>query len=335
MNTMNTAKSSCCCSESTHKTEFNPKEDRRTRRRLRWGIGRKSAAVTPGLYSIGSPDESSPVFVSANYTMSFNYLKSSLQGFDSWILVLDTKGINVWCAAGKGTFGTEELISRIGTVKLEESVSHKQLILPQLGAPGIQAHEVTRQTGFKIIWGPVRAQDIPEFLENGRKSSEQMRTVTFSFRERAVLTPLELVQSWKLLAGVIPYAVLFHLLWNRGVTPMLGYETALYLGSILVGGVGTPLLLPWIPGRSLALKGWFLGIVYTLAAGFLYFKEPLVLITYLLLLPPISSFLSLNFTGATTYTSLSGVKKEMKYALPLVIISAAAGTALSIVQIFL
>ena len=65
--------------------------------------------VDPGLYSLGNPDSSSPVFVSANYRLSFNALRGSLKNSNCWILVLDTKGINVWCAAGKGTFGTEEL----------------------------------------------------------------------------------------------------------------------------------------------------------------------------------------------------------------------------------
>jgi len=36
-----------------------------------------------------------------------------MPGRNLWILILDTKGVNVWCAAGKGTFGTEELVFRI------------------------------------------------------------------------------------------------------------------------------------------------------------------------------------------------------------------------------
>jgi hypothetical protein len=39
----------------------------------------------------------------------------------------DTKGINVWCAAWKGTFGTEELIRRIETSGLAAVVSHRTL----------------------------------------------------------------------------------------------------------------------------------------------------------------------------------------------------------------
>ncbi len=81
--------------------------------KARWGIGRMDFKVEPGLFAIGAPDASSPVFVSANYKMSFDVLRESLDGRSGWILVLDTKGINVWCAAGKGTFGTAELVGRI------------------------------------------------------------------------------------------------------------------------------------------------------------------------------------------------------------------------------
>lgn len=85
--------------------------------------------------------------------MSFDILRKEMHGLDGWVLVLDIKGINVWCAAGKGTFGTQELINRIAIVQLEKVVSHKTVILPQLGAPGISAHEVAKLSGFKVLYG--------------------------------------------------------------------------------------------------------------------------------------------------------------------------------------
>ena len=63
--------------------------------KARWGIGRMTFKVEPGLYSLGKPDSDSPVLVSANYKMSFDSLRKELKGTDAWILVLDTKGINV------------------------------------------------------------------------------------------------------------------------------------------------------------------------------------------------------------------------------------------------
>jgi acetyl-CoA decarbonylase/synthase complex subunit gamma len=40
-------------------------------------------------------------------------------------------------------------------------------------------------------------------------------------------------------------------------------------------------------------------------------------LAWILLIPALSAYLAMNFTGASTYTSLSGVRKEMRWALPL------------------
>ena len=98
--------------------------------KARWSIHRMNYKVDPGLYALGRPDDKAPVVVTANYKMTFDRLREALPGRDFWILVLDTKGINVWCAAGKGTFGTEELIDRIASSGLARVVSHRELILP-------------------------------------------------------------------------------------------------------------------------------------------------------------------------------------------------------------
>jgi hypothetical protein len=110
----------------------------------RIGVNHMGHRVTPGLYSIGRPGPESPVFVTANYTLSFDSLRSALKGIDGYILVLDTQGVNVWCAAGEGTFGTDELVNRIAATKLENVVEHRKLTLPQLGASGVNAFEVEK-----------------------------------------------------------------------------------------------------------------------------------------------------------------------------------------------
>ena len=90
--------------------------------------------VEPGLYAVGQPDPQSPVLVSANYKLSFDRLRCRLAGLSVWILVIDTNGINVWCAAGKGTFGADEIVRCVESSRLSEVVAHRTLIVPQLGA---------------------------------------------------------------------------------------------------------------------------------------------------------------------------------------------------------
>jgi CO dehydrogenase/acetyl-CoA synthase gamma subunit (corrinoid Fe-S protein) len=116
--------------------------------KVRWGFGRSGFRVAPGLYAVGKPGPGAPVLVTANYKLTFDRLRRELAAVDAWILVLDTRGINVWCAAGKGTFGTRELLDRIAAVRLDEVVFRPRLILPQLGAPGVSAPEVKKATGW-------------------------------------------------------------------------------------------------------------------------------------------------------------------------------------------
>ena len=130
---------------------------------VRMDINRSDYKVPPGLYGIGRPDENSPVFATANYKLTFDIVRENLTGLDAWTIVLDTKGINVWCAAGKGTFGTIELSKRIIEAGLDKIVKHRTVILPQLGAAGVSAYKAGMMTGFNIVYGPVRAFDIKKF----------------------------------------------------------------------------------------------------------------------------------------------------------------------------
>ena len=92
-----------------------------------------------------------------------------------------------------------------------------------------------------------------------------------------------------------------------------------YVGAVLSGAVVTPILLPWIPGRTFALKGALVGIVAGLTV-MLVFRSSLIwleALALLLITMGMSSFLAMNFTGSTPFTSPSGVEKEMRRAIPL------------------
>jgi hypothetical protein len=300
--------------------------------KVRWGIGRMKYKISPGLYAVGKPDHTSPVLVSANYKLTFDALRKELSGISCWILILDTKGINVWCAAGKGTFGTDELVSRISKTGLSEIVSHRTLILPQLGAPGVSAHEVTRQTGFSVVYGPVRARDIKAFIESGFKATQEMRAVRFTMRDRLVLTPVELAGAAKISLMVFGALFLINLFAAR---PFGLWDFVVYAGAVVMGTVVTPVLLPFIPGRAFAWKGWLMGLLWT--AGFLWIsgwvgsERVVLLLGYMLVLPSLSAYLAMNFTGSSAYTSFSGVIKEMKAAVPLIALSSAAGIVLVLI----
>jgi hypothetical protein len=307
--------------------------------RARLGFFRDQYSVEPGLYAVGNPTPASPVMVSANYKLSFDLLRKELHGIDAYILVLDTKGVNVWCAAGKGTFGTAEVVRMVLQTQLAKVVSHKNLILPQLSATGVMAHVVKSLCGFKVNYGPVRAKDIPAFLKAGMKATPELRRMDFLLIDRLAVAWTEVVHAVPLL--LLALAIMLFLAcfginafnfrfgigsWQSVLVPLL---IAWIGGSLLV-----PIFLPYIPGRPFSTKGAIMGallmLIYLLprlhtdaVPG-----QKLEWAALFLIMTAITSFIALNFTGTSTYTSLSGVKKEMRYAIPSQITIAIIGLAL-------
>jgi hypothetical protein len=293
----------------------------------RWGVNRMGHIVKPGLYRLGNPGPDSPVFASANYTLSFDALRSALKGTDGYLLVLDTRGINVWCAAGKGTFGSGELVRQVRLTGLDSIVHHRKIIVPQLGAPGVSWPEVLRQTGFLVEYGPVRARDLPEYLEI-RKATPAMRRVEFPLGDRLVLIPVELVSV--ALPAIIAAVAMF-LLAGPGAALAV-------IGAVLAGTALFPAFLPVIPTRDFSTKGFILGFVVALPFAWFFASAPglpswaavLAAITPLLLIPAVTAYLALNFTGSTPFTSRTGVKKEIFRYVKLMVVMAGTGVVAGI-----
>ncbi len=280
----------------------------------RVGVRRMQHRIQPGLYALGHPSEESPVCVTANYTLSFDALRAALAGIDAYILVLDTQGVNVWCAAGEGTFGTEELLRQVEATGLQDVVRHRALILPQLGAPGVAAHEVRQRSGFRVEYGPVRAADLPQYLQT-RQATPEMRRVRFTLRDRLAVAVIEVVHA---LLPMIAAAVLFFFIGGP-------WASAAVIAATLAGVLFFPVLLPWLPTHDFSSKGLILGGIVALPFALAVFlRNPTATwwvraagaLTYLLCLPPLTAYLALMFTGSTTFTSRTGVRREIFRYIP-------------------
>jgi len=217
------------------------------------------------------------------------------------------------------------LVNRIEVTRLHEVVNHRRLILPQLGAPGVAAHEVKKRSNFKVEYGPVRADDLPVYRET-RQATPEMRRVHFTLKDRLVLIPVELV------------AVLLPLL----IVALLGSKAA--IAAIVAGAVLFPILLPWIPTYNFSIKGFILGGIVALPfviTAFLKSPESALwlrsawALVYALLIPSITAFLTLNFTGSTTFTSRTGVRREIFTYVPAMAWMFGIGLALNIALIFI
>ena len=307
--------------------------------RVRFSIGRNRYRVKPCLYALGQPGKDSEVLVTSNYKLSFDVLRKSLNGMDAWILVLETYGINVWCAAGKGTFGSKEIVRQVQQENLAHFVSHRRLIVPQLGAPGVSAKEIKDASGFSVKFGPVRAHDIKAYIGAGYKKDLAARSVEFKLKDRLILTAVELANSLKYLLVAIFVLALLSGIHSGGYSlDLVGKEGSkaalILLSAYLSGAFLAPVLLPFLPFRYFGGKGLIAGLlVFAILALFvLSSMSTLSLLGWFLISGAISSYLTMNFTGASTYTSLSGVRKEMGIFVPLQIAFTLAGLVLLIIS---
>lgn len=306
--------------------------------RTRLGLDRNNYTVNPGLYAIGTPGPEAPVIVTANYKLTFDTVRFVLAGRDLWLLVADTRGINIWCAGGKGTFSAAGIAAQVRKTGLERIVSHRRLILPQLGANGVRARDLRKACGFDAVFGPVRAQDLPRYLDNG--IDEAMRAVTFSLRERAEVIPVELVLGWKLILSAILAAALLSLIGPEFSLQIILQRWALAATAtgfgLAAGAILFPLLLPALRTRLFSLGGAGLGLALAvlLPAIFPQFSWTATAGAGLWTIS-LASWLALNFTGSTPYTSPSGVEKEMRRAIPILVGSAVLAVILFVTGNFL
>lgn len=308
--------------------------------RVRWNIGRDDYRVTPGLYAAGDPGRGSPVLVTANYKLTFDSVRKELKDLSAWTLVLDTNGVNVWCAAGKGTFGTDELVRRIRETGLAGIVDHRNIIVPQLGATGVAGFAVTKETGFRVHFGPVYARDLPAYLASGMTKTEDMARVRFGIRERLAVAPVELMQSLKFLPAAILLAFLSALPTGGGFAARAGVNLVLLAGAFPVGTILFPALLPFIPFRAFSAKGALLGLVWggaiTAMAAVAGPAGPLTAIPAALVAAALISYLAMNFTGSTTFTCQKGAELEVRRAvipqLAIAILGTLGGIALVVAK---
>jgi ubiquinone/menaquinone biosynthesis C-methylase UbiE len=207
--------------------------------------------VRPGLYAIGQPDETSPVLMTGNFEITVRRLLHSLDGhLDAWLLVVDTKGINVWCASGGGFLTAEKVIASMQANKIERLVGHRNLILPQLCAVGVNGQQLREATGWEIWWGPILAQDIPDYIEAGSKKTDAMRLMRFPLLKR-----LEMVSGTLGFYGLVllvPIAIFCHHLL---LPTAMGLVAVSYFYA---------LIMPWIPGRDGLVKSFPLAIIVVL-----------------------------------------------------------------------
>lgn len=287
--------------------------------KVRLGVGRYSYEIPAGLYILGDPAKANNVIVTCNYKLTIDYLRTNIKTEGLYILVLDTFGINVWCAAGKSTFGTKELVYQLTNWDVKKKLKVRRVILPQLGATSMEPHIIRKLTGLTVVYGPVDGKDLDKFIADGFKCDEDMRTVKFPLKDRLVLTPIEFIQTTKYwLISIIAIYLSGLLLVDGGISLYASVKASmLVLFANFIGTVIFPAALPLLPFKSFALKNILLSmpiLLFISMSGIFGINNYGLAFSILLIIDMLLyiSFIGFRFTGSTTFTSFSGVKYEGK-----------------------
>jgi hypothetical protein len=250
--------------------------------------------VRPGLYALGQPDRGSPVLVTGNFDLTVRRLVKAIDGsVDAWILVADSAGINVWCAAGGGYFTAEKVIAAVRSSRLAEVVDHHALILPQLCANGVDGWRIRREIGWGVHWGPAKAVDIPAYLSAKRKKTDAMRWVQFPLKDRMEMVTVTL--GFYGLLILVPILIFWRPLFWPIAFSLLGL-------SYFYG-----LVLPWLPGHDGLAKSVPLALI---ALGGLF--------VYTRVFDPMTASRTFNWvlglTGLSVFSSaeLQGMSPKMR-----------------------
>ncbi|NIA21628.1 MAG: 4Fe-4S dicluster domain-containing protein [Anaerolineaceae bacterium] len=207
----------------------------------------------PGLRRVGNPGRSSPVLVTCNFELTVRKVIEALRrdGLDAWLLVAPTRGINVWCAAGGGHFTTDTVVSILRTSGIENMVDHRNLILPQLSAVGINVGALKERTEWQPRFGPVDIKHLAAYLRAGKSQApREHRRVRFDLKDRFVMgTNLGFNSLLFLVLPLLVASVWLGGLWWKSIA------------LVFVLSVLNSVLAFRLPGRPGLQKGLWLGLL--------------------------------------------------------------------------
>jgi 2-polyprenyl-3-methyl-5-hydroxy-6-metoxy-1,4-benzoquinol methylase len=266
----------------------------------------RPCAIQTGLYRIGNPTKDSPVLVTANFILTFTSVRKHLRGLDCYLLVIDSRGINVWCAAGKGNFSAKEIAYSIRATRVDDLVDTRRLILPKLSANGVRYREIKQLTGWDAAFGPIYASDIPEYFRNGYVLTDGMRRVEFTLSKRLwVAIPF---------SGFIGFWFVLPLLFFRNL-----YSPAIP-AIALAAGITFPVTFYLLPTDRFFKKGLVLGLLGAVAAAIILIgggAPPRDIIMWALTIVGITLFVAMDFSGMSPVSNYSKIKEEYYVVVPL------------------
>ncbi|MFQ5351885.1 MAG: hypothetical protein ACE5D3_02290 [Candidatus Binatia bacterium] len=269
---------------------------------------KRTYVVEPGLYYTGdSYDPAAPLLVTCNYRLTVFLLLRRLRAHPVRLLVVDTDGINVWCAAGKGVFGNQSILAQLDRYDRALLTEEKwlTLLLPKFAMAGVDLRGLRRERVRPII-GPLYAKDLPAYLDNPPFRDRSDERVVFGLQMRGFswLPGFKQMFGWSLLLVMVFMAA--HWLWGSSV-PVGLFAISLFIATAY------PFLFPYLPGDGFAPKGLFLGAAtvagLVLAATLGLFPATSLPASVLFALATALLF-GLSYTGNSAVSNYTKVRKE-------------------------
>ncbi len=265
--------------------------------------------IEPDVIKIGNPTKESPVLLTCNFILTVKRVLKEIKNLDCYLLVAPSNGINVWCGACGDDFHTDQVISIIKTSGINELVSHRTLILPQLSASGLDPILIKKKVGWNVKFGPVYAKDIPEYINNNFQKTEKQRIIRFPIKKRAEMANLYFFSIF-LIFSVIYWIVSLII---------QSYNLTLYLNSTILMFIiiyGSLIILPNIPfktGRPKVLVYEIVLIIIIVSLFFIGFLNLFYLIWDIVLSVLVAYIVAEDFHGLTPiYKSEMGEKSWNK-----------------------
>jgi acetyl-CoA decarbonylase/synthase complex subunit gamma len=122
--------------------------------------------VEAKLYEIGSPNESSPVLFTTNFSLTYFSVAGEVERskVPAYISVVDTEGLGVLNAYAGDKISAEKVVKTVTEQKVADKVKHRKFIIPGL-LPIFRAEIEDTSEWEEVIIGPESAREIPAFLQ--------------------------------------------------------------------------------------------------------------------------------------------------------------------------
>lgn len=304
---------------------------------------KKTFSVKPGLYYTGDHyDITAPILVTCNYHLTVYKLWKTVNHLNTRILVIDTEGINVWCAAGKGKFCTAAIQEQLEKVDpnqlsvLEISKEHRlPLVIPKLALSGVKLKKLI-DLNYQPIIGPIYMEEIPDFLHQKPLINCKTEKFEFDISDRLFTLPGSLLQF--LLYSIYPAIPLFLLnaIFPNGCSNILWYQIPILFFSVATLYI---IIFPYLPSRKFAIKGLTLASCLLLPILVVFFINPISIgsiyssLSLVSIVLATGIFFGLYYTGNSGVSNYSLVKLEIVRYLPISAILYGLGLVMFILSI--